>query len=156
MKYIQFDSPGDIVARFDSEIHGDTVPKIAVKVSDEMFWKTIRETDGVWKLDRSSGKIEKHPFPAPTLEEIELQKVALVQRHLDSKAKEFGYDDMKNAVTYADEPAVSRFQNEGQALRAWRSLVWEKCYLILDEVKSGKRQIPSDMALIKELPEVAL
>lgn len=39
-------------------------------------------------------------------------------------AQAFGYDSIDEAVTYADEPAVARYQIEGRALRAWRSMAW--------------------------------
>lgn len=60
-------------------------------------------------------------------EKIEAVRVRL-QRVMDDAARALGYDDIKTAITYADEPAVPKFQAEGQALRAWRSLVWDACY----------------------------
>ena len=47
-----------------------------------------------------------------------------VQGHLDSTAKAHGYDNVMTAVSYADEPAVAKFQADGKAFRAWRSKVW--------------------------------
>jgi hypothetical protein len=88
--------------------------------------------------------------PKPTLEQIKAQKVALVQNHLDATAQALNYDDIKTAVTYADEPSVAKFQSEGKALRAWRSLVWEKCYTLLT---SNIGDIPSDTDFIAALPE---
>lgn len=79
-----------------------------------------------------------------------------VQRHMDASAKAAGYDDIKSAVTYADEPAVLRFQAEGQAFRAWRSLCWAKCYEVQADVEAGNRQIPTEAQLIAELPELVL
>lgn len=78
--------------------------------------------------------------------------VSAVQGHLDATAKNLGYDDIFSAVTYADEPSVPKFQTEGQALRAWRSLVWEKCYAELARVVSGERTIPTPEEAIAELP----
>lgn len=77
---------------------------------------------------------------------------ALVQKHMDDAAISLGYDDLKTAVTYADEPSVPKFQAEGQALRAWRSKVWAKCYQMLSE--GG--QAPSDESLIASLPPLVL
>lgn len=81
---------------------------------------------------------------------------AAIQEHLDEAAKVLGYDDIKSAATYAEEPAVRKFQDEGRALRAWRSLVWEYGYKQIDEVRSGARDLPSTEQLIKELPALAL
>lgn len=78
---------------------------------------------------------------------------AAVQQHLDAAARARGYDDIRSAVTYAEEPAVPAFQAEGQALRAWRSRVWAACYGILAEVQAGTRSAPASVAeLIGELP----
>lgn len=75
-----------------------------------------------------------------------------VQRHLDLIAQAAGYDDIKSAVTYADEPAVPKFQAEGQQFRAWRSLVWAACYVILADVMAGTRTVPTVDELLAELP----
>ena len=90
--------------------------------------------------------------PPPTADQITAARVAAVQAHMDAAAAARGYDDIKTAVTYADEPAIPRFQAEGQAFRAWRSLVWAHCYQVLDDVQSGRRAIPSEADLIAELP----
>lgn len=63
MKYIDFNSIGEIVARYDSEMHGLDVPESAIEVSDEFFFRTINETDGVWRRDQVTGDIVKHTFP---------------------------------------------------------------------------------------------
>lgn len=60
------------------------------------------------------------------------QKIRAVQARLqsvmDDAARALGYDDIKTAITYADEPSVPKFQAEGQAFRAWRSRVWAAAY----------------------------
>ena len=52
--------------------------------------------------------------------------------HLNAEAVKLGYDDIKSAVTYADEPAVLKFQDEGRALRAWRSVCYEAGYVAIN------------------------
>lgn len=61
---------------------------------------------------------------------------------------------VQSGLSVADEPSVPKFQKEGQALREWPSLVWHKCYQILDEVSAGTRDVPSDAGLIAELPQL--
>jgi len=63
MKYAQFNEANELCARYDSEIHGDNIPQEAVEVSEDLFWQTINETDGVWKIDPDTGEISKHSFP---------------------------------------------------------------------------------------------
>lgn len=75
-----------------------------------------------------------------------------IQSRMDEVARGRGYDSIATAVSYADEPAVERFQIEGKALRGWRSLVWSHCYEVLEDVKQGRRAVPTVQALIKELP----
>ena len=63
MKFAQFNDQHELCARYDSEIHGDNIPADAVEISDELFWQTINEADGVWKRDPETGEISKHPLP---------------------------------------------------------------------------------------------
>ena len=91
--------------------------------------------------------------PPPTQEQIIARMEALVQRHLDSVVGVRGYDSIYTACTYADEPAVAKFQAEGIAARRWRSQVWAYCHHVLDDVLAGRRAMPTD--LIAELPQIA-
>lgn len=123
----------------------------------------IPVTDAQWAKQDAlkwvvNGKLsDKEPAPPPApLEIIRANKVAHVQAHMDAQARALNYDSIANAITYADEPAVPKFQAEGQAFRAWRSLVWARCYEILEEVQGGARAIPSDDELIAELPKLQI
>lgn len=92
----------------------------------------------------------------PTTDEIIASLTRAVQRHLDSAARAAGYDDIRTAVTYADEPAVSKFQHEGRAFRAWRSRVWSACNDVIAAAQSGQHAMPSADDLIAELPALQL
>lgn len=92
----------------------------------------------------------------PTPEQIIEAMRAAIQAHMDTTAQGYGYDDIKAAVTYADEPAVPKFQAEGRAFRAWRSLVWAHAYAVLDEVRAGTRPQPTAEELLAELPELVI
>ncbi|MGC3961913.1 MAG: hypothetical protein QM803_00950 [Rhodocyclaceae bacterium] len=82
--------------------------------------------------------------------------VDAVQDHLDRRAQALGYDDIKTAVSYAEEPSVPRFQIEARSLRAWRSAVWAHCYDVLDEVVAGRREVPTIAELTASLPTVEI
>lgn len=97
----------------------------------------------------------QEPLPEPAPPTFEQRLKALqdgVQGQLDAIARAYGYDGISSAVSYADEPAVPKFQAEGQALRAWRSLVWATCYELLAEVQAGERDEPTWEELLAELP----
>lgn len=86
-------------------------------------------------------------------ERIEAVRVRL-QRVMDDAARAIGYDDIKTAITYADEPAVPKFQAEGQALRAWRSQVWDACYA--HPAMAGLAPIPTPDEAEALMPELVL
>lgn len=92
---------------------------------------------------------------APVVIEVANYTVA-VQQHLDAAAVAAGYDDIKSAVTYADEAAVATFQAEGQAFRQWRSLCWQYCLDQYALVAGGQRSAPAIAELIAELPALEL
>lgn len=92
----------------------------------------------------------------PSLDDLAEAYRDAVQAHMDARARSLGYDDIRNAVTYAEEPSVPRFQEEGRAFRAWRSLVWEHCYALFDRVKAGQALIPTHEALFAGLPVLIL
>jgi len=79
-----------------------------------------------------------------------------IQAHLDTAARGRGYDSISTAVSYAEEPAVPKFQSDGMAFRAWRSLVWQYAYQELAKVKAGEREIPSLDVFLAELPALSL
>jgi len=60
VKFILFDAAGNLAGRFDSAIHGAAIPVGAVEVSDELFVRTIVETDGNWRL--IVDEVAKTPF----------------------------------------------------------------------------------------------
>mgnify|MGYP000856729170 FL=1 len=112
----------------------------------------VKQYLDVWQERRDELDAPPPAPPAPTPEQQITAVVAKVQQHLDAVAKARGYDDIKSAATYADEPAVAKFQTEGQALRAWRSLVWAYCYQELEKVKNALRPAPTAADFINELP----
>jgi hypothetical protein len=94
--------------------------------------------------------------PALTEAEVVAAYMAAIQQHMDATARAFGYDDLISVVTYAEEPAVARYQTEGQAFRAWRSACWSACEQMLAAVKAGDRPAPTHEELIAELPDLGI
>lgn len=79
-----------------------------------------------------------------------------VQERLDSAAIAARYDSIATAVSYAEEPAVPKFQNDGKAFRAWRSKVWAYAYEQLALVLAGEREQPTVESFLLELPALEL
>src|SRR5687768_4731626 len=104
MKYILFDSEGNLITRYDSDINQYIDPS-AVQVADEnLFFRTIEENDGIWKL--VNGEITKLPLPV-FVESFE-SKVARYERaveaHLNAGAKAAGFDNIDRARIPAGYP----------------------------------------------------
>lgn len=155
MSISKFYSPGT-GGFYSSDINGDYIPDDAIDISDSEYLDLL---DG-----RAQGKkIVINAFARPELQAVKMSDEEILQRlrngiqsHMDTVAVAAGYDDIRSAITYADEPAEPRFQAEGQAFRAWRSLVWAYCYKQIDAVNGGVRDIPTLEELIYELPALAL
>lgn len=136
------------------DIHPIDTPSIVELADDHPFFATLAPG---FKVDFNA---EGLPVIVPCAPPTEAQLIGLytqaIQTHMDNRALLFGYDDIKTAVTYAEEPSVLRFQSEGQAFRAWRSACWDYCYTLLAAVKARNRELPRVEQLIAELPELDL
>jgi hypothetical protein len=108
------------------------------------------------KTPMTAEEVEAHKNPPKTTGRLIDEFKSAIQSHMDDAAKSAGYDDIKAAVTYADEPSVPKFQNEGRAFRAWRSLCWAYGYQEMDKVLGGTRPMPTVAELISELPVLEL
>jgi hypothetical protein len=138
---------------YEQAIHGNNIPADAVKISYEEYQELLEgQSLGKTIVSNSQGlPILKDPEP-PSSEQMLTSIMFGVQAHMDKKAKEYGYGDLQSAVTYADEPAVARFQEEGRAFRAWRSIVWERCIQMFEDFKAGKIQVSGKAQVIEMLP----
>ena len=142
---------------YDFVIHGNRVPTDCVEITQEYYLDLLAGQSAGQRIvaDATGNPVLQAP-PAPTAEDIIKSVQMAVQLHMDLAAKAAGYDDIKSAVTYAEEPSVPKFQAEGQALRAWRSLVWEKCYAIMAQATSGEIPIPSPEQVVADLPALTM
>ena len=122
-----------------------------ITVEDHAALLAAQSEGKIIQADIDGKPIAAEP-PPPTPEQIEKALGDAVQAHLDAAAQARGYDNIFTAVTYADEPAVAKFQDDGKVLRAWRSNVWDKCYQVLAAVQSGKQPTPTAEELLASLP----
>ena len=141
-------------------MHGTAIPPDAVEITPAQHAALLAaQAAGKRIVPDANGypvAQDQPPPPAPTAEQIRAALTDAVYAHLNAAAQARGYDDIKAAVTYAEEPAVPLFQAEGRALRAWRSRVWAHCYQVLADVQAGTRAIPTAAQLIAELPALDL
>jgi len=120
-----------------------------------------RWVDGQWVLETILVAPTAPPEPESVIEpqtpeNVRQAFVDAIQLHMDNTARHFGYDDIKSAVTYAEEPAVEKFQLEGRGFRTWRSVIWAYAYDQLEKVTSGQRSQPSIAEFLDELPELVI
>lgn len=102
--------------------------------------------------DAGAGAFTPPPAAVPTEAEVIAGYMAAVQERMDTTAVSFGYDNLLSVISYAEEPSVARYRNEGLAFRAWRSQCWAKCESVLAAVRAGLRVAPTNAELIAELP----
>jgi len=107
-------------------------------------------------VEMTESEISAHLNPPVSDDQVIYQYKAEIQQHMDAEAQALGYDDIATAVTYAEEPAVPKFQAEGQAFRAWRSQVWAYGYALIDAVMAGERERPDLQSLLSELPALEI
>lgn len=108
--------------------------------------------EGEWVL-LAEPEPETPAEPEPeTPAQTKVRMARVLQDLLDTTAQAQDFDNIFTAVTYADEPAVPRFQIQGAALRAWRSLVWAAGYAVMDAVIAGARPVPTEEELLAEMP----
>jgi hypothetical protein len=141
---------------YDTDIHSE-IPQDAVEITNEHRWELINgQSAGRLIVVNSSGVPVLADPPQPTTEHVVAALTGAVQSHLDTVARSYGYDNAWTACTYADEPAVPRFQQEGASIRAWRSAVWAACHTVMDTVQAGHLPVPTAEELISGLPELVI
>ena len=131
------------------------IPAGCVEVAPPVgqFAPPFKWVNGAWEYGGKPPVI-KPPTSLPPVVPEEMQYMGAIQVHIDNTAQLLGYDNIQTAVTYADEPAYPKFQLEGKALRAWRSLVWAYTYEQAAKVAEGLREQPPLVEFLLELPEL--
>jgi hypothetical protein len=83
--------------------------------------------------------------------QLEAQLNVAVKAHLDSLAKDRGFDSMDAAASYAMSE-IEIFKEDGEAARDYRDAVWVAVYQMLDKVKRTVIPAPTVAQFIAELP----
>ena len=86
----------------------------------------------------------------PTNAEI----AAAVQAWLDQTARQYQYNDIVSAITYADDATNALWQKQGQYFRTWRAQVWAALFSLQANIAAGTATAPATLtALIAGLPQ---
>ena len=105
----------------------------------------ISLVDGVWT-------IVAIPPHVPTEKEIQEELERGIEAWMNTVVAERDYDSIDTCIArYTDSPNP-KYAQEAKAVKDWNTLVWDKCWDILKEVKEGKRAIPTLEEVIAELP----
>ena len=131
-----------------------------LKAGDEWWPNTLKQNEE-YELHESTEWEEVKPLPqaekdAYAAQEAQAQYSAALDKVLDSEANARGYDSIKTAVTYADEPSDPVFQAEGIAFRQWRSKVYRYGYDILGQVQAGEIPLPALDDFIAGIPALEI
>lgn len=97
------------------------------------------------------GTIAPYAAPVETVEQKQAKLKLGITIALDVKAKSLAFESFAEAMTYVDEPVVPLYQQQAQALRAWRSLCWAR----YDEVVATAKDFDV-VATIEALPAFTL
>lgn len=100
-----------------------------------------------------TGQTTEHPdFPVvpPSPAELRAQYTGLLDAHIDTKARERGYDNRVTCALRAAYPGP--YQAEGLAFAQWMDTCYQLGTQVLAEVMGGARTLPTPTSFIAELP----
>lgn len=112
----------------------------------------VRQSWPLYRANAARDGVELIPYsPPPPMDEGSMWQV--MRRETDRVAQTFGYVDMTEAVSFADDATVPQFQGHGQQLKTWRAQMWQSCHNIILASRNGDRENPNTPeSLIAELP----
>ncbi|AQW85490.1 hypothetical protein CPIN18020_0243 [Campylobacter pinnipediorum subsp. caledonicus] len=105
-------------------------------------------------LDDSHWDGEKWVKNPITKEKLIKEFKEKVQKHLDQKAQQHGYDNIVSACSYAGYE--NDFKEEGEAFGKWRAKVWKKGYMFLAEKGNQDPNTIKIDELLEDLPKLEL
>lgn len=102
------------------------------------------------EVELTQEEIDEFSSPPP-FDELKTAYERMVQAHIDSVAREQGYDSIYTAISYLGS-SNPKWAAESVALRDWRDSVWLTTHGILNDVVAGERPLPAIEQVIAELP----
>lgn len=108
--------------------------------------------DGAWR--KLVTVVDLSPEELQSKRDAKIRELTMaIQLHLDSAARERGYDSMFSLSTYISSTNTV-FQAEAAAGVRWRDDVWTAANTILSDVLAGNRSAPTKDQLLAELPVI--
>lgn len=92
---------------------------------------------------------------AAQLEKMQLELDAAVTDWIDAQAYSVGFKNAAYIVSYFDS-TNSAWAAAARAFVIWRDGIWTTCIAIVDDVKAGRRAVPTAIDLIGELPKFSV
>lgn len=126
------------------------VPEPNVIVSANQYNKALSNNDT--HINYKDLSTYKKPTILTLAEAVEVI-LSEVDKQLDNKANEFGFDRFLNAMTYIAMP--NKFQDLAKALFIWRDKIFASLENTKQEVVSGKLPINTDTidSILNNLPK---
>lgn len=119
----------------------------------------VVENAGAWELRQYRGSDVVDPVApvtvpliVPTVREQVIALTARVQAELDAQAVTYRFDNLADAISYADDQTVPLYFAQGQAFRALRGKVWPMVEAWMDEVLAGTKPVPEWAELQAAMP----
>lgn len=130
------------------------IPEDAISVDNDLWFKLVTESDGIWMLE-SDGSITKHPLPPATTAELIAALKASVQQWLDATAQANGYASLASCASYIGS-SVTQWATDAKAATAWRDAVGQAYFTQMSAAQDAASPvIPTAEALIADLPQPA-
>lgn len=115
------------ISFLDDQIH-KTIPSNAVSITDEKWQELLNgQNNGkAISIDKEGNPILSDKED-PTGNDLIVACEMSTQSLLDTTAKDWGYDSLVAAASYANS-TNPQFKAEAEALIAWRDILWSKAY----------------------------
>jgi hypothetical protein len=127
------------------------LPADTITVGDDLY----RELCGKQIEAGTDGRPRQDVPPVPSAAEEATGLVSGLQALMDTRARTYGYDDLKTAITYRGDPNP-RFAAEAEGFFVWRSGVWTTAYTHLARVQAGEVDFPTLDEAIAMMPPLTI
>lgn len=150
--YYKLKSDGSIARSvFDNGNISDTIKETYLYTDREIV--TIYNGSLKFKDETTPADFEP-PTYIPTEKEIQEAFEREIEDWMNSVVAERDYDNIDTCIArYTDSPNP-KYSAEAKAVKIWNTMVWDKCWDILAQVKTGERTIPTLEEVITELPKL--